>query len=99
VTNQAGLAEDDQKQEQVGPDPVLLDDLAEMAIQMEDDVHEEPEQIHGPTIVALVPARDRIRGSGCLSDDQRAAFGPAFSALRHGLGLAHGLLRAMGPAT
>jgi hypothetical protein len=69
---------------------------------MEQDVDEEPEQIHGLIIVASGRAPDRIRGSDCLSDDQRAA-GRAITAVesvgvRRARVLAQGLL-SRGEAT
>src|SRR5260370_8564099 len=49
--HQPGLAEHDQEEDQVGPDPVVLDHLAQVPLEVQQDVDQHREQVHGRIIV------------------------------------------------
>ena len=57
--HQSCLAEDDQEQDQVGPHPIILDDGAEVAVEVQDDIDELAYQVHGRDSYTALRPRSR----------------------------------------
>ena len=58
--HEPGLAEDDQKQDQVGPGAVLRDQLAQVLVQVQKEIDDARQQIHARSPVGLFLAKAEL---------------------------------------
>ena len=62
--HQPGLAEHDDEEDRVDPRPVICDQPLEVAVEVENDVYEAGEELHGRPAGARRPRRSRRASSG-----------------------------------